>query len=102
MAEALQLKNVTTQQIRAEQLTGKYDFVVSRAVSSLSVFLPWVKDKLAERNLHTLSNGIFFLKGGDLTAEVLPYRNRTTIFPISDFFTETFFEEKKVVYVNFS
>ena len=99
VAEALQLQNVTTQHIRAEQLTGKYDFVVSRAVSSLSDFLPWVKDKLIQRSLHTISNGMFFLKGGDLTTELLPYRDRATVFPVSQFFTEPFFEGKMVVYV---
>jgi len=99
VAEALQLQNVTIQQIRVEQLTGEYDFVVSRAVSSLSTFLPWTKDKFMKRNLHTLPNGMFFLKGGDLTSELLPYRDRATVFPIHHFFNEPFFEEKKVVYI---
>jgi len=100
VAEALKLQNITTQQIRAEHVTGKYDFAVSRAVTSIATFLPWVKDKFLQRNLHTLSNGMFFLKGGDLTAELFPYRDRTTVFPISDFFDEPFFEEKKVVYIS--
>ena len=100
VAEALKLQNITTQHIRAEQLNGKYDFVVSRAVASISAFLPWMKDKFLQRNLHTLPNGMFFLKGGDLTAELLPYRDRATVFPINEFFTEPFFEEKKVVYIS--
>ena len=99
VAGALQLQNIATQHIRAEQLTGTYDFVVSRAVSSLSDFLPWMNGKFTKRNLHHLLNGMFFLKGGDLTEELLPYRNRTVVFSISEFFTEPFFEEKKVVYV---
>ena len=100
VVQALQLQNVSTQQIRAEQLTEKYDFVVSRAVSSLSDFLPWMKDKFIQRNLHTLPNGMFFLKGGDLTTELFLYRDRATVFPVSQFFTEPFFEGKKVVYIN--
>ena len=100
VTEALKLHNITTQHIRAEQLTGKYDFAVSRAVTSISIMLPWMKDKFLQRNLHTLPNGMLFLKGGDLTAELLPYRDRATVFPISDFFTEPFFEEKKVVYIS--
>lgn len=100
VAEALKLQNVTTQHIRAEQLTGTFDFVVSRAVTSLSVFLPWMKDKFSQRKLHTLPNGMLFLKGGDLTAELLPYRDRANVFQISDFFSEPFFEEKKVIYIH--
>jgi len=100
VVEALELQNITTQQIRAEQLTGKYDFVISRAVTSISVFLPWMKDKILHRNLHTLPNGMLFLKGGDLTEELLPCRNRATVFPINDFFTEPFFEGKKVVHIS--
>ena len=98
-AGALQLQNIATQHIRAEQLTCTYDFVVSRAVASLSAFLPWMKGKFAKHNRHTLPNGMLFLKGGDLTAELFPYRNHAIVFPIKDFFTEPFFEEKKVVYI---
>jgi len=99
VVEALKLQNITTQHIRAEQLIGKYDFVVSRAVTSLSVFLSWMKDKFIQRNLHTLPNGMIFLKGGDLMEELLPCRDRATVFPINVFFPEPFFEEKKVVHV---
>jgi len=100
VVEALHLKNLSTQQIRAENLSGKYDFMVSRAVTSIPVFLSWMKNKFSQQNKHDLNNGIFFLKGGDLTAELLPYRNRVTVFDIKDFFEEVFFEEKKVVYVD--
>ena len=97
--DALQLQNTTTQHIRAEQLSAKYDFLVSRAVSSLSDFLPWAKDKFIERQLHDLPNGMLFLKGGNLAEELLPYRKRATVFPVSQFFEEPFFEEKKLVYI---
>jgi len=99
VAEALRLQNVATRHIRAEQLTGKYDFVVSRAVTSLPVFLTWMKNKFIQRNQHSIPNGMFFLKGGDLTAELLPYHDRVTVYPVSQFFSEPFFEGKKVVYV---
>jgi len=99
VVEALHLQNVTTQQIRAEQLSGKYDFVVSRAVTSIPDFLPWIKDNFSRHNMHTLPNGMFFLKGGDLTTELLPYQNCVTVFNIKDFFDEVFFEEKKVVFM---
>ena len=99
VVEAIHLQNVTTQQIRTEQLTGKYDFVVSRAVTSIPFFLRWMKDKFSPLNRHTLPNGMFFLKGGDLEAELIPCRDRATVFPVSRFFTEPFFEGKNVVYV---
>ena len=99
VAEALHLQNITTQHIRAEQLTGQYDFVVSRAVASLPVFLSWMKNKFTPLSRHALPNGMFFLKGGDLTAEIYPYRSHVTVFQIKDFFKEAFFEEKKIVYV---
>ena len=99
VAAALKLQNISTQHIRAEQLTGKYDFVVSRAVTSIPDFLPWMKGKFANTNRHTLPNGMFFLKGGDLTTELLPYRDSAVVFPISEFFSAHFFEEKKVVYL---
>lgn len=98
--EALHLQNVTTQHIRAEQLKSKYDFVVSRAVTSLREFILWMNNKFLEHSLHDIPNGMFFLKGGDLTEELRSYRNQTTVWSISDFFTEPFFEEKKVVYVS--
>ncbi|MDR1171061.1 MAG: 16S rRNA (guanine(527)-N(7))-methyltransferase RsmG [Bacteroidales bacterium] len=99
VADALQLRNVATQHIRAEQLTGKYDFVVSRAVASLPTFIPWMKGKFLERTLHAMLNGMFFLKGGDLTGELQACKERANAWSISDFFTEPFFEEKKVVYI---
>ena len=99
VAEALQLQNIATQHIRAEQLTDKYDFVVSRAVTSLSAFIPWMNGKFTQHHLHAMPNGMFFLKGGDLAEELLPYRDRAIVFPISDFFAEPFFGGKKVVYL---
>lgn len=99
VATALQLKNVTSQHVRAEQLDMKFDFVVSRAVTSLPSFLPWIQDKFLKRQLHRISNGAFFLKGGDLDEELKPYKNRATVISISEYFEEPFFEEKKVVYL---
>ena len=99
VVEALRLFNVSTQHIRAEDFSGKYDFVISRAVASLSDFVPWTKNIFLKHNRHHLPNGMLFLKGGDLTAEILPFRNMTTVFHIRDFFSEPFFEEKKILYL---
>jgi 16S rRNA (guanine527-N7)-methyltransferase len=99
IAEALQLKNVHTMHIRAEELARKFDFVISRAVTSLPNFIPWISRKFTERQLHDVPNGAFFLKGGDLSEELANYRHIATVYPVKDIFEEPFFEEKKIVYI---
>lgn len=93
------LANCKAEQIRAEQVVGKYDFVVSRAVTSLDVFYDWVKSKFNSTHSHQLHNGIVYLKGGDLDAELAPFKNRVRIWDINQFYSETFFETKKIVYL---
>lgn len=98
----LGLDNVTCEQIRAEQLKDKYDFIVSRAVTDLPELVSWVQGKLLRKNNHPFKNGIIFLKGGDLHEEIRPFKKRATVIDISDFFTEEFFSTKKIVYLPFS
>lgn len=98
----LGLENVTHEQIRAEQLKDKYDFIVSRAVTNLPEFLSWMQGKISRQNNHSFKNGIIYLKGGDLTEEIKPFKNRATVIEISDFFTEDYFSTKKIVYLPFS
>ncbi len=93
------LENCVAEQIRAEQVPAKYDFVVSRAVTSLDVFYQWVKTKFKPTHNHSLRNGIVYLKGGDLEAELAPFKNRVQTWNLSDFYTEDFFETKKIVYL---
>lgn len=102
VATQLGLDNVTCQQIRAEQLKDKYDFIVSRAVTDLPELVSWVQGKLLRKNNHHFKNGIIFLKGGDLQAEISPFKKRATVIDISDFFKEDFFSTKKIVYLPFS
>ncbi|MDR1667077.1 MAG: 16S rRNA (guanine(527)-N(7))-methyltransferase RsmG [Bacteroidales bacterium] len=99
VAEELNLANVTAQHIRAEQLTGQYDFAVSRAVAPLNSLLAWIRGKISDRRMHSLPNGAFFLKGGDLDDELGDYRHRATIFPVNRFFPESFFAEKKIIFL---
>lgn len=99
VAQGVGLKNVKAEQIRAEQLKGEYDFVVSRAVTRLNEFYGWVHNKVNKKSLHDLYNGILYLKGGDLDQELEELKRAHQIFQLSDFFTEEFFETKKVVYV---
>ncbi|MBQ1408890.1 MAG: 16S rRNA (guanine(527)-N(7))-methyltransferase RsmG [Bacteroidales bacterium] len=99
VAESLQLKNVKAEQIRAEQVDRDFDFIVSRAVTDLSQFVGWVRGKISDIHYHKLRNGIIYLKGGDLTEEIAPFKKKVRLFDISDFFEEEYFETKKVIYM---
>lgn len=101
VAETLGLKNVVARQIRAEQVKGKFDFVVCRAVTDMNAFAPWVQSKISNTNKHALQNGILCLKGGDLQEELKPFGNKATIYDLSKFFAEEFYETKKVVHLTF-
>ncbi len=97
--EGLQLENVTTFNCRVEEeITGQYDFIVSRAVAQMETFVRWVKGKIAKKNQHELKNGILYLKGGDLTEELANYQT-AKIYNLSDYFEEDFFDTKKVVHL---
>jgi 16S rRNA (guanine527-N7)-methyltransferase len=96
--EALELKNVKAEQIRASEVKGDYDFIVSRAVTNMPDFVFWIKDKIKKQNKHNLTNGILYLKGGDLTEELKDFP-RATEYNIADFFKDEFFETKKVVHL---
>lgn len=98
VSEALGLKNLKAQHIRAEQLESQYDFVVSRAVAQMNTFVKWVDDKISAVNNHPTANGIFYLKGGDLTEELSTFP-KAEITPLSTHFSEDFFKTKSVVYL---
>lgn len=99
VTDALGLKNVRGEQIRAEQIKGEYDFVVSRAVTRLKEFYGWVGRKVKKESTHKLYNGILYLKGGDLEEELAELKKPYQVTNLSDHFKEEFFETKKVVYV---
>ena len=99
VAESLQLKNVRAKQIRAEQVEGDYDFIVSCAVTDLSQFTGWVRGKVSDSHYHRLRNGILYLKGGDLAEELAPFKKKVRTWDISDFYEEEFFQTKKVIYL---
>ena len=98
VAEQLGLKNVRAEQINAEKVTEKFDFVVSRAVTNMTDFVSWTKNKIKKNDNHDLKNGILYLKGGDLTDELLDFP-KAKQYNISEFFDNEFFETKKVVYL---
>jgi len=101
IAEAIGLQNVTTNNSRAEEIDEKFDFVVSRAVTAFPQFYAWVKGKILRQNKNSLSNGILYLKGGDLDKELENFEKRLKIVEISSFFEEAFFETKKIIYCPF-
>ncbi len=98
--EALNLNNCKGQWIRAEELKGEYDFIVSRAVTAFPEFYKWIKHKVKLHSQNDLPNGVIYLKGGNLVEEFISVINQTTFYDIKDFYKEDFFETKKVVYVN--
>ena len=99
VAAGLGLKNVKASHLRAEQVTEKYDFVVSRAVTRLIDFYPWVKGKFKKDSKNAIPNGILYLKGGDLTEEIAETKLKAELYPLSEYFEEDFFETKYVVYI---
>ncbi|WP_375239089.1 16S rRNA (guanine(527)-N(7))-methyltransferase RsmG [Aurantibacter sp.] len=92
------LQNVKVTHTRVEEIKENYDFILSRAVAAMPTFVHWVKGKIAKENKHDLRNGILYLKGGDLSEELKDYQT-TTIYDITKFYEEDFFETKKVVHL---
>lgn len=99
VVEGLQLKNVHTTHVRVENIKGHYDFIVSRAVAAMPTFVNWTKGKLAKEHKNNFKNGILYLKGGDLTEELKDFKT-AKIYNLSDYYSEPFFETKKIVYLS--
>jgi 16S rRNA (guanine527-N7)-methyltransferase len=98
VVDALSLENIKTTHSRVEAINEQYDFIVSRAVTSMPEFTKWVKGKIRKEQINDFKNGILYLKGGDLSDELKQY-TRVKLFPLTDYFKEDFFETKKVVYL---
>jgi 16S rRNA (guanine527-N7)-methyltransferase len=98
ITNALDLRNIEARHQRAQEFKRPVDFVVSRAVTKMDDFVPWVKKNIDKKSKHNLPNGILYLKGGDLNEELKSFP-KATVFPLSDFFEEPFFETKKIVHV---
>jgi len=101
VVKQLGLKNVAAQQVRAESLEDrKYHFIVSRAVTQMEKFYPWIKDKFRKEDVHEeFQNGVFYLKGGDVDEELEALHLNYVSYHLEDYFTESYFETKKVVYL---
>ncbi|MCK0123610.1 16S rRNA (guanine(527)-N(7))-methyltransferase RsmG [Gelidibacter sp. F2691] len=94
----LGLTNVKTSHCRVEEIKDTYDFVVSRAVAAMPTFVHWVKDRVAKKQHHELKNGIIYLKGGDLAEELVDFP-KATVYDLSEYYQEEFFETKKLVHL---
>lgn len=99
VSEQIGLKNITAAHGRAEDVSGKFDFVVSRAVAKLPVFMTWVQGKFEKRFLNPKPNGVLFLKGGDLRQEIKEVNTTVDEYELSAHFEEEFFQTKKVLYI---
>lgn len=101
IASELELKNLTTQHTRAEEIKGrKFDFAVSRAVAPLKDLWTWSKPQLRnDRKMEEAKNGLICLKGGDLTEEIAISGLRPHVFDIKSIFKQEFFDTKYIVYV---
>ncbi|MBR6903655.1 MAG: class I SAM-dependent methyltransferase, partial [Bacteroidales bacterium] len=99
VANAIGLKNVTLQHLRGEEEKGRFDFVVSRAVMSLPDLIKIVRKNISKNCFNLLGNGVICLKGGSVEEEAKAYRKTAEIVPISDLFTEEWFQEKYIIHV---
>lgn len=99
VSEELGLKNVTAIHGRVEDVMEEFDFVISRAVTTFPAFVGLVKKNISRKPQNALPNGIIYLKGGDIQEEIKDYKRNIEVTEISNFFSEPFFETKKVVYL---
>ncbi|TYA84146.1 16S rRNA (guanine(527)-N(7))-methyltransferase RsmG [Seonamhaeicola marinus] len=98
VVDGLGLTNVKTTHSRVEEINDTYDFIVSRAVAAMPTFVHWVKGKVSKKQNHDIKNGILYLKGGDLTEELKDYTT-AKIYNLTDYYSEDFFETKKLVHL---
>jgi 16S rRNA (guanine527-N7)-methyltransferase len=126
IASEIGLRNITTQHTRAEEIKNrKFDFAVSRAVSSLKEIWKWSRPLLknsefrvrssenselktlgpelgtSDSELKTLNPGLICLKGGDLTKEIQESGTRPRVMEIFEIFPEEYFKEKYILHVSY-
>jgi 16S rRNA (guanine527-N7)-methyltransferase len=102
ISTAIGLTNIRAEHKRAEEIKEKFQFIVSRAVTEFPEFYRWVQNKISKEQFNDLPNGILYLKGGDLEEELKDFKKRVVVYPLSEYFSEEFFETKKVVYLPMS
>lgn len=99
VAQAIGLQNLKAEHSRAEQVHQNFDFIISRAVTQLKDFYPWVRGKFKKESVHSMPNGVLYLKGGDLSEELKASKlKHIQLYSLKDYFEEEFFDTKFVVY----
>ena len=99
IAVRIGLTNVTFQHGDVKEVKGKFDFVVSRAVMDLGDMVPLIKRLIATEDRNAVPNGLVCLKGGDLSEELSNLNRWHELTDISDYFSEPYFETKKILYI---
>lgn len=99
VAQAIGLKNVEAVHLRGEEEKGKYDFIVSRAVMPLPDLVKIIRKNIATQQHNALPNGLICLKGGNLSAETQPFKNRVQLTPIAQWFADEWFNDKQLIYL---
>ena len=99
ISRAIGLENVIAEQCAGEEEKGKYEFVVSRAVMPLGDLLKITRKNISKQQFNAIPNGLICLKGGDLSAEIRPFKNISDVTPITNWFKEAWFREKNVIYL---
>lgn len=99
VASELGLKNITTQHGDIGECHKKFDYVVSRAVMRLDALVPLVRRNVSSDNRNSLHNGLICLKGGELDPEISATKLNVEIFPLNEFVSDSFFENKYLIYV---
>lgn len=97
----LDLQNATCQQIRCEELKEKYDFIVSRAVTSFPEFVNFTKELIKQQQANSIKNGIIYLKGGEINEEITPFKKKIQVVELNNYFENEFFTTKKIIYLPF-
>ncbi len=100
IAAALGLSNVEALKVRAEELKENVDFITGRAVTALPEFMQLISKKISRDSFNPVPNGILYLKGGDFDDELKGIRGKVVIYPLSDWFSEDYFETKKLVHIH--
>ena len=101
VANAIELKNIKGEQLRAEENKKKYDFIVTRAVASMEKLIPWTERLLKQKQQNAMPNGLIALKGGDLKSQANMTKRFTETMMLNTYFEEEFFETKGLIYVQF-
>ncbi len=99
ISQSLGLKNVKAIHGRADSINSQFDFIISRAVTNIPAFLPWTHKKFRKDSTNSLKNGILYLKGENVTDELIDLKIDFKIFPLRSFFKEEFFETKVLLYI---